>query len=133
VIAPIVIVIFAIAEKLLSSTSSSSSEGKYKIVIPILALGYGMVYATANRALNATMTQLLTGHVTKLGSSFSDYLIGGGSKPWSGKKEVIMSSCILASFVSGGVVGSRLLALVATGFPLFALLGLVYALVLVLF
>jgi len=132
VIAPMVVAIFAIAEKILSS-SSSSSEVKYNIVIPILALGYGMVYATANRALNATMTQLLTGHVTKLGSSFSDYLICCGSKPWSGKKEVIMSCCILASFVLGGVTGSRLLDMVATGFPHFALLGLVYASVLVLF
>ena len=138
VIAPIVAAIFAIAEKLLSSSTSSS----YKIVVPMLALGYGMTYATANRALDATMTQLLTGHITKLGTLFSDYTFGRSSAaasaveshPSSGKKkEAIMSSCILSSFVFGGIVGSRLLSLVATGFPHFALLGLIYALVLMLF
>ena len=138
VIAPIVAAIFAIAEKLLSSSTSSS----YKIVVPMLALGYGMTYATANRALDATMTQLLTGHITKLGTLFSDYTFGRKSAaaaaveshPSSGKKkEMIMSSCILSSFVFGGIVGSKLLSLVATGFPHFALLGLIYALVLMLF
>ena len=135
VIAPIVAAIFAIAEKLLSSSSPSP----YKIVVPMLALGYGMAYATANRALDATMTQLLTGHITKLGSSFSDYVFGRSgaaaeAQLWSGKKkEVIMSSCILSSFVFGGIVGSRLLGLVASEFPHFSSLGLIYALVLAVF
>ena len=133
VIASIVAVIFTVTDKLLSSPSSSGEEStRNKIVVPILALGYGMVYTSANRACNATMTQLVTGHITKLGSSFSDYMFGraGSSKSWSGKKkeEVTTSCSILASFVFGGVAGSRFLDFVGTkGFPHFLLLGFIYA------
>jgi len=129
IVAPIVAAVFAIADRAIGK-SAIISEGGHMWNLSLLALGYGMVYASANQALNATITQLLTGHVTKLGSAVSDRFLGT-ARQWN--KGVVTSVCILGSFVIGGTVGGQILSLIPKEFPLFTLLGIVYALLLALF
>ena len=126
IVAPIAAAVFATADKLLIGSSSVIPDGQ-KWNIALLALGYGMVYASANQALNATITQLLTVHVTKLGSAVSDrFLPGtlGAARQWN--EGVVTSVCILGSFIVGGNLGVQILSMVPNEFPLFALLGIVY-------
>mmetsp|Transcript_41182 Transcript_41182/g.74233 ORF Transcript_41182/g.74233 Transcript_41182/m.74233 type:complete len:341 (-) Transcript_41182:62-1084(-) len=130
IVAPIVAAVFAIADKLLIGSSSIISDGQ-KWNLALLALGYGMVYASANQALNATITQLVTGHITKLGSAVSDRFLPGGARQWN--KGVVTSVCILGSFIVGGIFGVQILSVAPNEFPLFASLGIVYALLLAMF
>ena len=124
-IAPIVAALFAIADRLiLSSTNNGHNAYSY---MQILALDYGMTYASANRALNATITQLLTGHVTKVGGAISDHIVSADGE-WI--KGTSTSVCILGSFIGGGVLGTVIEKILPMNFPYFALLGIVYALVL---
>jgi len=128
IVAPIVAVVFATAEKLIGSSSNYLSDGKTFIFL--LTLGYGMVYASVTQALNGTITQLLTGHLTKLGSAIPDRFLGP-TKQWN--KGIMTSVCILGSFVIGCTFGSQVLHVVSEDFPVFAILGSVYALVLTMF
>jgi uncharacterized membrane protein YoaK (UPF0700 family) len=96
--------------------------------IPLLALSYGMVYASANQALNMTITQLLTGHITKLGTSLADRVLAG-EKKWN--KGSLTSLCIISSFVLGGMFGTWIYS--SGGRNVFATLGFVYGLLLVLY
>ena len=114
IICSIVVAIFAIADRM--------------VWINLLALGYGIVYASANLLLNGTITQLLTGHVTKLGIAVSDRLLGA-DKDWNHGTSTTF--CIIVSFVSGGLLGTVLSHLKQER-PIFAMIGVIYALLLAL-
>ena len=89
----------------------------------LLAVGYGMVYSSANRALGPTMTHVVTGHITRLGEAFADMSLDG----------VGPSVRVLGSFAVGVVIGaqfSRMSSNCGGGFPFFATIGIAYALVL---
>jgi uncharacterized membrane protein YoaK (UPF0700 family) len=89
----------------------------------LLAVGYGMVYSSANRALGPTMTHVVTGHITRLGEAFADISLDG----------VGPSVRVLGSFAVGVVVGaqfSRMSSNCGGGFPFFVTIGVAYALVL---
>ncbi|KAL9186266.1 hypothetical protein ACHAXT_005504 [Thalassiosira profunda] len=122
-VAPIVAVIFAIANHLVMGLHSDSQKWK----LALLAFGYGMVYASANQALNATITQLLTGHIVKLGTAVSDRFVGT-TRQWNAGS--LLSLCILGSFIAGGACGTLSLPSVPKDFPFFTVLGIGYALVL---
>ena len=139
IVAPIVAAIFAAAE--IMGDRRVCGRGGWNV--PLLAAGYGMVYSSANRALGPTMTHVVTGHVTKLSESMSDRFLPCGYDDDDGRSlssearrrdrdGVHTSARVLSSFVAGVVVGVRLLNLLADdwGFPFFAIIGVVYALVL---
>ena len=139
VIAPVIFATFAIADRLtrVSPVGSISEKQKWNVAIPILALGYGMVYASANQALNGTITNLLTGHVTRVGSAVSDRFFSGERK-WNNGASV--SLCILGSFILGGMFGTvfedvlKFMPLQSgQDSPVFTVMGIVYAVVLTLF
>ncbi|KAL3817106.1 hypothetical protein ACHAXA_009937 [Cyclostephanos tholiformis] len=129
VLSPIVAVIFAIADaggrsRLLHDWKGDVDGGRIALGwdVPLLAVGYGMIYSYANRALGSTMTHVVTGHITKLGEALSDMSCHGG---------VGKSVRVLASFVSGVIVGAQLSRVANDGkYPIFTLLGVAYALVL---
>eukprot|EP01083_Nonionella_stella_P101073 286052_1 len=127
IIAPIAAAVFIIGDKLIQ-TSPITNGHNWNFTV--LALGFGMVYASMNQALNATITQLLTGHVVKLGSAISDRFLGGENR-WN--KASLTSVCLIGSFIVGGALGTLVLPLTPNDFPIFSLLGIVYALVLAMF
>jgi uncharacterized membrane protein YoaK (UPF0700 family) len=147
VLAPIVAMIFGIADAI-GRSDRKSIRGKtdvYDVIamgrrisvsswdVPLLAVGYGMIYSISNRLLNSTMTHVVTGHLTKLGESLvSDMSCLSG---------ILTSVRVLISFVCGVVLGVRLHRVSNVidgdgdgggGLPIFTLLGVVYASVLAL-
>ena len=121
-IAPIVLVLFTLYDQLAL---------KQRQAINLLPLAYGMVYSSANQALGATITQLMTGHLTKLGTAISDYFLGP-NKQWN--KGSLMSFGIVGSFVVGAFTGLKIsLTSFGKGGPFFTVLGLVYAALLTLY
>ena len=115
VVAQIAIGMFAIADRI-------PDDQRRKLMI--LSAAYGVVYATANKALNATITQLMTGHLTKLGSAISDRSFNAGTAA---------SLNILASFTCGCAIGARLFMAVGHKLPIFTIIGAIYAVLLLLF
>ena len=129
VVASIIVVVFAIANEILLKNDDDSHVTKLAEGYALLAWGYGMVYATANQALNGTITQLLTGHITKMGTAISDVLFGRSITDTT-KDMYKFSACILGSFIIGGIIGGQF---VSSDLPLFSLLGVIYAIVLAIF
>lgn len=105
--------------------------GNQRWAVTLLALAYGMVYSSANQALDATITQLMTGHITKLGTAISDRFLGP-CRQWN--KGTLMSLCIVSSFVIGVIFG---VGVSTSSFgkdgPFFTLLGFLYSLTLALY
>ena len=120
-VAPMIATVFAIANQLITKDIGQ----RYNVAM--LALGYGMVYSTANQVVS-TITQLLTNHITKLGTLMGTTLSTRKTSSWN--SEASKSVCIIGSFIIGGIFGGHLLQVISTDFPFFTLLGLVYALVL---
>jgi len=121
-IAPIVFVLFSMYD----CVTTTQEWAKYT-----LALAYGMVYSAANQALGATITQLMTGHITKLGFAVSDRFIGR-QKRWNPGS--LMSLCIVSSFVVGAVAGLQpLLSSFGNGDSVFTIIGLLYATLLLIY
>ena len=131
-LAPIVAAIFAVAEMMEGHGGGICPPGgkndgggrQREWDAPLLlAVGYGMVYSSANRALGPTMTHVVTGHITRLGEAFADISLDG----------VGPSVRVLGSFAVGVVVGaqfSRMSSNCGGGFPFFVTIGVAYALVL---
>jgi uncharacterized membrane protein YoaK (UPF0700 family) len=120
VVAPIAVGAFAIADRI-------PDGQKRKLVL--LSAAYGLVYASANQALNATITQLMTSHVTKLGAAISD-CVGSANRCFN--TGTITSLCILVSFTIGCGLGARI-AMFGQEKPIFTILGFIYAVLLLLF
>mmetsp|Transcript_24184 Transcript_24184/g.50678 ORF Transcript_24184/g.50678 Transcript_24184/m.50678 type:complete len:292 (-) Transcript_24184:159-1034(-) len=112
IIAALVVVIFAIADKL------------EKTKIALLTFGYGLVYPSVSASLGGTITHLLTGHTTNVAR-----LVGANKMRNKGMKT---SVCILGSVITGGVFGINSLVVLGDDFPYFTLLGFLYAAVLLL-
>lgn len=122
VVAPAVVAMFAIADRI------PADHQKRKLVL--LSAAYGMVYATASQALNATITQLMTGHITKLGTAVSDRLRNANGH-WNAG--TLPSFCILGSFILGCTFGARIFVLLKQEQPIFTVIGVIYAILLLLF
>ena len=122
VVAPAVVAMFAIADRI------PANHQKKKLVL--LSAAYGMVYATASQALNATITQLMTGHITKLGTAVSDRLRNANGH-WNAG--TLPSFCILGSFILGCTFGARIFVLLKQEQPIFTVIGVIYAILLLLF
>eukprot|EP00986_Skeletonema_menzelii_P002885 scaffold843_cov143-Skeletonema_menzelii.AAC.4 len=120
VVAPIAVGIFAIADRI-------PDNHKKKLIL--LSAAYGLVYATANRTLNGTITQLMTGHLTKLGAAISDRV--GNSRFFN--YGTVTSLSILASFTIGCALGARIFMAVDQEKPIFTIIGAIYAVLLILF
>jgi uncharacterized membrane protein YoaK (UPF0700 family) len=114
---------FAIADRI------PADHQKRKLVF--LSTAYGMVYATASQALNGTITQLMTGHVTKLGTAVSDRLRNANAGHWNAG--TLPSFCILGSFILGCTFGARIFVLLKQEQPIFTVIGVIYAILLLLF
>jgi uncharacterized membrane protein YoaK (UPF0700 family) len=100
-------------------------------VANLIPIANGIVYSCANQELNATITQLMTGHLTKLGSSVVDRF-AGPSYLWN--KGSLMSLGIISSFVVGAFAGLKLsTSSFGKDGPLFTLLGFIYAALLALY
>jgi uncharacterized membrane protein YoaK (UPF0700 family) len=100
-------------------------------VANLIPIANGIVYSCANQELNATITQLMTGHLTKLGSSVVDRF-AGPSYLWN--KGSLMSLGIISSFVVGAFAGLKLsTSSFGKDGPFFTLLGFVYAALLALY
>ncbi len=123
VVAPAVVAMFAIADRI------PADHQKKKLVL--LSAAYGMVYATASQALNGTITQLMTGHITKLGTAVSDRLRNANAGHWNAG--TLSSFCILGSFILGCTFGARIFALLKQEQPIFTVIGVLYAILLLLF
>lgn len=123
VVAPIAVAMFAIADRI-------PDNHKNKPVL--LSAVYGLVYATANSALNATITQLMTGHLTKLGAAISD-LVGSTRSHRCFNSGTVTSFSILASFTIGSALGAKIFMAVNPEKPIFTIIGAVYAALLILF
>lgn len=96
--------------------------------VNLLPLAYGMVYSSANQALGATMTQLMTGHLTKLGTAVSDKFARPNQR-WNAGS--LMSFCIVSSFIIGAFMGVKIsLSSFGKSGPFFPVQGLIYALLL---
>jgi uncharacterized membrane protein YoaK (UPF0700 family) len=96
-----------------------------KWAINLLPLAFGMVYSSANQELGGTITQLMTGHLTKLGTAFSDRAIRQ-NKTWNDGS--LMSVCIVGSFMIGAFAGLIIsVSPFGKGDSFFAMLGLLYA------
>ena len=121
VVAPIAVGIFGIADRI-------PDNHKEKLVL--LSAVYGLVYATANSALNATITQLMTGHLTKLGAAISDRV---GSTKLFFNSGTVTSFSILASFTLGCALGAKIFMAVNPERPIFTIIGAIYAVLLILF
>lgn len=106
-IAPIVFVLFIIADKL--------AKGK----VTLLSFTYGLFYPSVSAALGGTITHLLTGHTTNVAR-----LIGAKQMQHKGMKT---STCILCSVVCGAVFGTSVVELLGDEFPFFSVLGVLYA------
>lgn len=122
VVAPAAVAMFAIADRI------PADHQKRKLAL--LSAAYGMVYATASQALNATITQLMTGHITKLGTAVSDRLRNANGH-WNAG--TLSSFCILGSFILGCTFGARIFVLLKPEQPIFTVIGVVYAILLLLF
>ena len=122
VVAPIAVGILAIADRI-------PDNHKKKLVL--LSAAYGLVYATANKALNATITQLMTGHLTKLGAAISDRVGSTNSRFFN--TGTVTSFSILASFTVGCALGARIFMAVNQEKPIFTIIGAIYAVLLILF
>ena len=107
ILAPLVFVIFAIADKM-------NDRGK----ITLLVFGNGLIYPSVSYALGGTITHLMTGHTTNVSR-----LVGGGQVHHKGMKT---SLCILGSIIAGGVFGTKVLGLLGDDFPYFSILGFFY-------
>ena len=119
-IAPIVAAIFAMAEV--------GGRGGWRWnIAPLLAVGYGMIYSSAQRTLGPTITHVVTGHWMKLGEATSDRFALAAKRWNDGAGKSIR---VIGCFVVGVVVGMHLLRIVDERFPFFASLGVLYALVL---
>lgn len=123
VVAPIAIGMFAIADRF-------PDNHKEKLVL--LSAVYGLVYATANSALNATITQLMTGHLTKLGAAISDR-VGSTKSNRFFNSGTVTSFSILASFTLGCALGAKIFMAVNPEKPIFTIIGAIYAVLLILF
>lgn len=118
---PIVTGIFSIADYLLTF----HPERWQSHAVPILALGYGMIYGYAYQELDRNSVDVINGHIIMLGSMISDYLLG---RLPVDVEQMALSSCVLVSLVMGCIVGCRLsCVLKPTSFPYFACLGISYA------
>jgi len=107
ILAPLVFVIFAIADKM-----------NDKAKITLLCFGNGLIYPSVSYALGGTITHLMTGHTTNVSR-----LVGGGQVHHKGMKT---SLCILGSIIAGGVFGTKVLGLLGDDFPYFSILGFFY-------
>jgi uncharacterized membrane protein YoaK (UPF0700 family) len=123
VVAPAAVAMFAISDRI------PADHQKRKLVL--LSAAYGMVYATASHALNGTITQLMTGHVTKLGTAVSDRLRNANAGHWNAG--TLPSFCILGSFILGCTFGARIFVLLKQEQPIFTVIGVIYAILLLLF
>ena len=123
VVAPAVVAMFAIADRI------PANHQKRKLVL--LSAAYGMVYATASQAMNGTITQLMTGHITKLGTAVSDRLRNANAGHWN--EGTLPSFCILGSFILGCTFGARIFVLLKQEQPIFTVIGVIYAILLLLF
>lgn len=121
VVASLAVGMFAIADRI--------DNHQKKLVL--LSAAYGLVYATANSALNATITQLMTGHLTKLGAAISDR-VGSTNKCFI-NSGTITSFSILASFTIGCALGARIFMAINQEKPIFTIIGAIYAVLLILF
>ena len=107
ILAPLVFVIFAIADKM-----------NDKAKITLLCFGNGLIYPSVSYALGGTITHLMTGHTTNVSR-----LVGGGQVHHKGMKT---SLCILGSIIVGGAFGTKVLGLLGDDFPYFSILGFFY-------
>ena len=92
----------------------------------LLAAGYGMIYSSTNRAFGVNL-HILTGNWTKLGETISDGLLTGVW--WN--DAVFATVLVILSVVSGVAVGMQLLQSIDERFPFFTLIGVIYAIVLI--
>lgn len=120
VVASLAVGMFAIADRI--------DNHQKKLVL--LSAAYGLVYATANAALNATITQLMTGHLTKLGAAVSDRV---GSTNRFFNSGTATSFSILALFTIGCSLGARIFMSINQEKPIFTIIGAIYAVLLILF
>lgn len=121
IVATIVVGMFAIVDKM-------PDDQKMKLFL--LSAAYGIVYATANQALNSIVTQLMTGHITKLGTGVADRL-RSANRCWN--EGTLMSCCILCSFTIGCTLGARIFVFIDNEEPVFTVIGVIYAILLLLF
>ncbi|KAK1738382.1 hypothetical protein QTG54_011051 [Skeletonema marinoi] len=121
VVAPLAFGMFAIADRI-------PENHKKKLVL--LSAAFGLVYATANHTLNATITQLMTGHITKLGAAISDR-VGSANRCFNSGTATSFS--ILTSFTIGCALGARIFLAVGQEKPIFTIIGAIYAVLLLLF
>ena len=119
-IVPILASIFSIADYLLTFYP----ERWQSHAVPILALGYGMIYTYVYQELDRNSADAITGHIMMLGSHVSDFFLG---LPVN-FEQMTLSSCVFVSLVVGCILGCRLECILKpTSFPYFALLGISYA------
>lgn len=111
-IAGLVVIIFAMAEKL------------DKIQVNLLTFGFGLIYPAASSYLGGTILHLLTGHTTNVAR-----LVGGNQRHHKGMKT---SVCIIGSVIFGAIFGINVINLLGPDFPCVAMLGVLYAGVLLL-
>ncbi len=128
-LAPVILAIFAIGDRLFQSSTSIISDKikweKRKWFMSVLAVGYGVIYSSASQALNGTITNLLTGHVTKIGNAvYNRYL--GAARKWNDK--TFESLYIILSFIFGGVWGVVLDSNTLHGGAVFIVMGILYSL-----
>jgi len=128
-LAPVILAIFAIGDRLIQSSAGIISDKikweKRKWFMSILAVGYGIVYSTANQALNGTITNLLTGHLTKLGNAaYNRYVIS--ERKWNDK--TLESLYIIFSFILGGMCGVVFDSNTKQGGAVFTVMGILYSL-----
>lgn len=112
IIAPLIVAIFAISEKLTSAK------------IALLTFGYGLMYPSVSASLGGTITHLMTGHTTSVARN-----LGANTMRNQGVKT---SVCLIGSIVIGGIFGTKVLGALGDDFPYFGLLGVLYALALLL-
>lgn len=107
IIAAIVVVTFAMAEKL------------EKIQVNLLTFGYGLIYPSVSATLGGTILHLLTGHTTNVAR-----LVGANQIHHKGMKTSI---CMLGSVICGAIFGRNAMVIFGEEFPYFSMLGLLYA------
>lgn len=112
IIAPAVVAIFCIADKLT------------KAKVALLTFGNGLIYPSVSASLGGTITHLMTGHTTSVARN-----VGGNTMRNLGVKTSI---CVIGSVVIGGIFGVTLLGVLGDDFPYFSMLGVLYALALLL-
>lgn len=112
IIAALVVVLFAMAEKLPI------------FELHMLTFGYGLIYPSVSAKLGGTITHLLTGHTTNIAR-----LVGANQTHHTGMKT---SVCVVVSVLTGTVFGAISMGMLGEKFPYFAILGILYALMLLL-